>query len=223
MSVHVTILMPVFNGLEFLQESVPSVLKQTYQNWTLMIGVNGYCENSKEFQETKKLRELDTRIQVFDFHFCKGKVQTLLEMLQHIDRNSEWVSLLDVDDIWLPLKLEKQIPFTKEFDVIGTMCQRFEDNTEIPLLSMYDISKTNFFVSNPIVNSSVLIRKCYCQWTADMVVEDYELWIKLRVQNKKFYNVPDVLVRHRVHRQSAFNTKDFSKEIESMKQKYLLS
>lgn len=221
MSVHVTILMPLYNGIEFLSESVQSVLKQTYSNWTLLIAVNGYNENSTVFQQAQKYSSIDVRIQVLDLYTCKGKIETLLKMMQYVNKSSEWIAMLDVDDIWLPNKLEKQIPFTKNFDVIGSICQYFGNSTHIPSLPMYDISNCNFLMYNPVINSSVLLKKCYCLWTTEMVVEDYELWLMLWSQKRKFYNVPDILVRHRVHNNSAFNTKDFSKEIEQIKQKYI--
>lgn len=217
---NVTILMPLFNGVEFLSESVQSVIYQTYANWNLIIGVNGYSENSKVFSIAQEYSNVDSRIKVLDLFRCNGKIETLLTMLQYVDSDCNWIALLDVDDKWMPNKLAKQIPFTNQFDVIGTMCQYFGNSILIPSLPMYDFSYFNFLQFNPIINSSVLLKKCYCLWNTKMVVEDYELWLMLRSQQLKFYNVPDILVRHRIHNESAFNTKDFSKEIEEFKRKY---
>ena len=33
--------MPIYNGIEFINESVPSILEQTYDKWELLIGING--------------------------------------------------------------------------------------------------------------------------------------------------------------------------------------
>ena len=37
-------------------------------------------------------------------------------------------------------------------------------------------------------------------------MEDYDLWIRIRKQNKRFYNCPQITVKHRVHNLSAFNS-----------------
>jgi len=42
----ISILMPIYNGIEFIEESVSSILNQTYDQWELIIGVNGHPENS---------------------------------------------------------------------------------------------------------------------------------------------------------------------------------
>ena len=42
----ISILMPIYNGIEFIDESVGSVLCQTFSEWELIIGINGLPENS---------------------------------------------------------------------------------------------------------------------------------------------------------------------------------
>ena len=52
----ITILMPVYNGIEFIDQSVSSILCQKYQNWELIIGINGYNENSIQYQNATKFK-----------------------------------------------------------------------------------------------------------------------------------------------------------------------
>ena len=42
----ISILIPIYNGIEYINESVTSVLDQSYENWELIIGVNGHEANS---------------------------------------------------------------------------------------------------------------------------------------------------------------------------------
>ena len=68
---------------------------------------------------------------------------------------------------------------------------------------------TNFCGINfehPIINSSAIIKKELCYWNNNGI-EDYDLWLRLRKQNKKFYNCSEILVKHRIHKKSAFNSK----------------
>jgi hypothetical protein len=39
-------------------------------------------------------------------------------------------------------------------------------------------------------------------------LEDFDFWVKLYKKSKKFYNVQEYLVRHRIHRNSNFNAKE---------------
>ena len=56
--------------------------------------------------------------------------------------------------------------------------------------------------------SSSIIRKELCYWNSNLDgIEDYDLWIRLRKDNKKFFNCKAILVKHRIHTSSAFNAK----------------
>ena len=46
----ISILIPVYNGIEFINESVTSVLEQTFEDWELIIAINGHPQNSNEYQ-----------------------------------------------------------------------------------------------------------------------------------------------------------------------------
>ncbi len=203
--------MPIYNGIEFINESVPSILEQTYDKWELLIGINGHPENSEIYKIAKMFEEKSDKagqplgkIKVFDFYNIKGKANTLNEMIKYC--KYDYVALLDVDDIWLPEKLERQSILLGLYDVIGTNCVWFGDRPGIvPKIPQYDFSNFNFSIVNPVINSSVVVRKELCSWVENGI-EDYDLWIRIRKLNKKFYNCPEILVKHRIHSTSAFNS-----------------
>lgn len=200
----ISILIPIYNGIEFLNESVNSVKSQTYENWELIIGINGHPENSEVYNIAKKM--IDDKIKVFDLHTIKGKSNALNKMIKYT--NSEWIALLDVDDIWFPKKLEYQIPYMEKYDVIGTKCRYFGDSEISPYIPTGNISTFNFLNGNPIINSSCLIKKKYAIWNNDKDgVEDYDLWLKLWKESKLFYNIDNILVLHRIHSDSSYNSK----------------
>ena len=58
--------------------------------------------------------------------------------------NFKWISLLDVDDIWLPNKLESQIPYMSRYDIIGTQCEYFGDLTSSPNSPLRDTTQFDF-------------------------------------------------------------------------------
>lgn len=213
----ISILMPIYNGIEFIDESVSSIMQQTYTEWELIIGVNGHPHNSEVFQ--KAVKYANEKIHVYDLHELKGKSNSLNKMLEFCKYN--WVSLLDVDDKWLPEKLERQVPFMMTYDVVGTNCQYFGDLNCCPQIPLGNISELNFKQVNPVINSSCLIKKDLCYWDANHDgVEDYDLWLKLWSQKKTFYNVYDILVLHRIHKSSAFNAQGNNNKVGDVLKKY---
>jgi glycosyltransferase involved in cell wall biosynthesis len=216
----ISILMPVYNGIEYISESVESVLSQTFGDWELIIAVNGHEPGSFTYKIARDYADIDDRVRVYDLHEIKGKANALNAMIPLC--KYDYVAILDVDDIWLPTKLAVQAELLNQdkYDVIGTKCVYFE-NLEgvVPQIPDGDISDFNFKLVNPVINSSAVLRKELCFWKEEFAgVEDYELWTRLRRANKRFYNFEDVLVKHRVHQNSAFNTQDHSEKIARIKE-----
>ena len=236
----ISILMPIYNGIEFIDESVGSILSQTYTDWELLIGINGHPENSDVYQIAKKYETKDPRIKVYDFPHLKGKSPTLNHMVSLCNVKSGYISLLDVDDAWGKYKLEVQSKYmgTNEidaneidaneidaYDVIGTKCIYFGDmNGIVPDLPLGHINKFNFYKFNPIINSSVVIRKELCYWQHEWNgVEDYDLWLTLWKKGKRFYNCDKILVKHRIHNTSAFNAKGNNLKVSDLLKKHMTS
>ena len=221
----ISILMPIYNGIEFLNESVISVIDQTFIEWELLIAINGHPENSEVYNIAKKCKDKykkknkNIKFKVFDFFTINGKPNTLNELIKHC--SFDYVAILDVDDIWTKEKLQVQSAFINKYDVIGSNCIWFGDRPGIiPKIPIGDISNFDFTTVNPIINSSSIIRKELCYWNNNGI-EDYDMWLRLRQLNKKFYNCKEILVKHRIHNQSAFNSKgDHPKLVEELLKKY---
>lgn len=206
------ILVPLYNGIEFLNDSIPAILNQTHKEWMLYIGVNGQ-PNAKSDTYNQVMHFLepykhDTRIRVLDLFYLKGKPMTMNTMLRFIPDSTkgetQWVCVCDVDDIWLPTKLESQLPYMNTYDVIGTHCQYFGDLNSKPQIPVGNISSHNFYQYNPMINSSTMVKKELCYWI-EHGVDDYDMWLRLWNRGCTFYNVETVQVKHRVHNDSAFN------------------
>jgi glycosyltransferase involved in cell wall biosynthesis len=213
----ISILMPIYNGIEFIDESVISILNQTYDQWELIIGINGHPENSDVYKIAKEYekRSVD-KIRVYDFYNIKGKSNTLNEMIQYC--KYDYVAILDVDDIWHAKKLEVQSHMLNNYDIIGSNCVWFGDRPGIiPTIPIGDISNFDFSTVNPIINSSCIIRKELCHWNHNWNgVEDYDLWLRLRKLGKRFFNCKEILVKHRIHNASAFNSKGNDNKVDNL-------
>lgn len=214
----ISIFIPIYNGVEFFDESFGSVITQTFTEWELIIGINGHAIGSDVYQlVTEKVKEMTTKyivaldkIRILEFppDKIKGKSATLNEMVKYA--KYDWIALLDVDDIWHYQKLAFQLVYMDNYDIIGTRCVWFgERDNVVPPIPSGDISYYDMSIMNPIINSSSLIRKELCYWDNNRIngLEDYDMWLRLSQDRKRFYNLPQILVKHRIHKTSAFNTK----------------
>lgn len=201
----ISVLIPIYNGIEFIEESVGSVLDQTFEEWELIIGINGHPEGSDVYLVAKEYEKRSPKIKVFDFYTIKGKSDALNEMILFC--NYDYVAILDVDDIWHKEKLRIQSEYIGQYDVIGARCVYIGDQLgTVPYIPLGDISTFDFLRVNPVINSTSLIRKELCYWdNSPNCVEDYVLWLRLWRDGKKFYNCSQILLKHRIHKTSAFN------------------
>ena len=121
-----------YNGIEFIEDSVFSILSQTFETWELIIGINGHPPNSETYKIAYIFQQTyPDKIKVLDFYHLQGKSTTLNAMIAYCKYN--YVALLDVDDIWIPNKLEIQSVYLNKYDVIGTKCVYFGNlNGNIP-------------------------------------------------------------------------------------------
>lgn len=194
----ISILLPidVSDRIEGINESVSSIMNQNYQNWELIIGFHGCPPNSHQYNIAKQ-HEIDERVTVLDLPVT-GKSNVLNYMVNLC--NGCYVSLLDVDTIWHPNKLVYQKMCFETYDVIGSQCFYF-DNEQKSDMPCGDITHFDFTQNNPLVSSSVLIRRELCYWndSPDCVGDyDQDLWCRLKTENKKFFNVPSVLLKCRL-------------------------
>lgn len=207
MSKAISILIPIYNGVEFLDQSLSSVIRQTHKTWEVLIGINGVSPNSiieEKASEVVKLLNKDDRYDIRVIYYnTKGKSATLNKMV--LDAKYSYIAILDVDDIWIDVKLEKQLKYLDIYDVVGTGCRYFGDCDHFPNLPYGDLRYFNFLQFNPIINSSAIIKKDCAYWNEDEFLEDYDLWLRLFNEKKKFFNVDDYLVLHRIHKDSNFN------------------
>jgi glycosyltransferase involved in cell wall biosynthesis len=217
----ISILLATYNGEKYIKESIDSILNQTFKDFELLIGFNGTIDGSKQIVSEYN----DSRIKIFDYNDDKGKAKTLNKLLK--ESCYDWVAIQDDDDVWIENKLEEQVKYIRHFDIIGTFINYIDGTGTITgspsLMSGHEaIVGLSLKGDNQIANSSVLIRKSICLsvggWREDLdklidsgyqPLEDYDLWLRLFKINGKFINIPEYLVKHRIHKDSNFNNKRF--------------
>lgn len=104
----VSIIMPSYNTALYIEETIQSVLNQTYTNWELIIVDDCSNDNTDEVLDTIK----DNRIRYFKNEKNSGAAVSRNKALR--EAKGQWIAYLDSDDLWMPEKLEKQIKFMEE-------------------------------------------------------------------------------------------------------------
>ena len=107
----VSIIMPSYNTARFIEETVRSVLAQTYENWELII-VDDCSKDNTDEVVAQFLS--DERIKYIKNEVNSGAAVSRNRALR--EATGKWIAFLDSDDLWEPEKLEKQIAFMKEND-----------------------------------------------------------------------------------------------------------
>jgi len=213
----ISIILPVYNGERYISQSIDSVLNQTFTNFELLIAFNGTTDRSKEIVS----RYHDERIRVFDFGKDKGKSKTLNKVLN--ESKYDFICLQDDDDVWIETKLERQIKYLYEYDVVGTMINYIDEYNNIisspKLASTHeDILKWSFAGTNQVANTSAIFKAEDARringWNSQFEgVEDYDFWLRLMRNGKKFYNINERLVLHRLHNNSNFNKNSYTEKL----------
>jgi lipopolysaccharide heptosyltransferase II len=109
----ISILMPTYNRAAFLEETIGSILNQTYENWELIIVDDGSDDDTEKLISRLK----DQRIQFYKAGRIgiNGKIKNIGLEKAH----GELIAFMDSDDLWAETKLEKQVAALQEYPEAG--------------------------------------------------------------------------------------------------------
>jgi glycosyltransferase involved in cell wall biosynthesis len=200
----ISVVIPVYNGADYLHEAVESILRQTWKDFELIIIDDGSTDNSVSIMESFN----DPRIRVISNSRNRG-LEYCLNTGLRLARGS-YVARMDCDDISLPSRLEKQFRFMethKEVSVCGSYIELFGALSGIekhPL--QHEEILCQLLFASPFAHPSIIMRKdffvknniFYDESGAFTRAEDYELWVRIS-STCIFANLPEVLLKYRTH------------------------
>jgi hypothetical protein len=177
----VSVIMPVYNGAQFLRESVASVLSQTLKDFELIVVDDGSYDESWELLQTFA----DKRIRTFRFRQNIGVGCARNYAIEKAD--CEYLAFLDVDDVAHPARLAVQVAYLDSRPEIGVTASRAwitdsggQYKQPFEPLSPKEISVTLVF-RNCLVTSSVSMRRglSISFRSESEPGGDYDLWARL--------------------------------------------
>lgn len=189
----VSIITPVYNAQDYLEESILSVLNQTYENWELILIDD--CSTDKSYKIIEKYLKQDKRIKYLKNEKNSGPAITRNNGIEN--SKGDYIAFLDSDDLWKEEKLMNQINFMIEnklkishgnyyfCNLKGEIIKRVETDKEI------DYKKLLFgnqFKTMTMIVKKEIIKKLF----QDIKHEDYAFFLdilrekNISVRNDKY-------------------------------------
>lgn len=209
-----TVVMSVLNGEPHLYDAVVSILNQTYKTFDFIIINNGSTDGTKHVLE--KLAEQDSRIKLINnahtVTYVEGRTQGINAA------ETEWVALMDADDIAMPTRLERQVKYLEQhherIGALGTWGYYINEDGQVlgnmktgpsTIAEFEDLYQGNEAIV--LIDPSCIIHKPtffaaggyrpQCVPAADL-----DLWYRVAETGKYVLALPEKLVKYRVHKGS---------------------
>jgi glycosyltransferase involved in cell wall biosynthesis len=203
----VTVLMPIYNGQDYVKDAIDSILSETFSDFEFLIIDDGSKDKSAEIIKSYK----DPRIKYVSNVTNRG-LPTTLNLGIELARG-EFIARMDCDDISLPQRLERQVDFMRshpEVSACGTWIKTIGDAAGFVNKYFTDSGdiKASLLFNTSLAHPSVIMRrsalnKLNIRYSTHYryFEEDYALWIELS-KYTELANIPEVLLLYRIHKKS---------------------
>lgn len=199
----VTVLLPVHNAAEFLGESIPSILVQTFKDFELLVLDDGSTDASVEIVSGFA----DSRIRLERNPDNLGIAMTLNRGLDLA--KGDYIARMDADDRACPERLARQAEYLDrhpQIGVLGSWVRLF--GSQPPVVERQpvgaDAVRAGLVFDNPLFHPTVMMRRSVLEEHGLRYdpffsrTEDFELWSRLS-RHCGLDNLPRVLVEMRAH------------------------
>jgi len=205
----ISVIIPVFNGAEYLEETVSSALNSAYKRFEILLIDDGSTDHSTKI--CKQLSKRYKKVRFYSFSKNKGLGRVLNFALQKA--KGKYICRINQDDRMYRFRLKTQVDFlekNKDVVAVGSYIRQFTPQGATRIITYLeedeDIKKIWHIVS-PFADPSVMYKKSvalkvggYDQsfWPAD----DTHLWYRMGMAGK-LANIPKPLVEVRWHENAA--------------------
>ena len=184
----ITIITAYYNGHKYIDQTINSVLNQTFPFWEWII-VNDGSTNEESINKLKEIEKIDKRIKVLSKE-NSGLAATRDYGAYKSDKNSEYLFFLDDDDLIHPTYLEcayATLQTNKEAAWAYTDVVNFE-GMEFKWIKWFDSEvekKENLLVATALIRKKDFFEVNGYELREKAVNEDWNLWLKLLAVEKR--------------------------------------
>ena len=194
-------IMGVYNCQETVEESIESILHQTYENWELIICDDASTDGTYEkvLSYTKRHPE---RIRLIRNQQNQRLAASLNRCLA--EARGELIARQDGDDLSVPVRLEKQVHFLDtypEYDVVGTAMTVFDETGTKGVRALVSEPDRKVLArGTPFCHGTIMMRASaykalqgYRSVKTTRRMEDIDLWIRFFAAGRKGFNLQEPL------------------------------
>jgi glycosyltransferase involved in cell wall biosynthesis len=212
----VSVIVPCYNSSKYLKTCLDSLQKQTYNNIEVIIIDDGSMDDS--LMIARKIVDGDSRFKLLINDRNMGVAYTRSRGIRKA--SGIFVALMDSDDYSLHDRLKLQVEALLKYpnvDVVGGSCICYNTKDGREEIINYPNDHADLclalLMDMPFCNSSLMFRsKCFNSLTelydeSFAPAEDFALLVRLKLKNRTFLNLNDILVRRNIHEDSITFTK----------------
>ena len=199
----VSIITPVYNCEKLIEETINSVISQSYSNWEMILVDD--CSLDKSFTVIQKYMKKDDRIKYFKLKENSGAAIARNKALK--ESKGRFIAYLDADDKWSKNKLEKQVNYMLENNYAFTCTDYEKIDEKGNSLKIVKIPKRvdyNLFLRNTIIQTVGVMVDTNITGKDLLIMpnirrrQDAATWCQLLKNGYDCYEVPEVLSYYRV-------------------------
>jgi len=210
----ISIVVPVYNAEKYIEATMNSVIAQSYQDWELLLVLNGCVDGServiREFAEAHPAERIRIILETENQGAAMARNRGVMEAA------GRYIAYVDADDLWVPRKLELLLQFMKEKDAAFVYSgYEFADEdgkgtgkvVSVPGQLTYReaLKNTTIFTSTVMFDLEKLTRE-QIQMPC-IKSEDTALWWKILRQGYIAYGLDENLVLYRRPKKSLSSNK----------------
>lgn len=208
----VSIIIPVYNAEQYLQECVESAMNQTYKNIEIIAVDDGSADHSLEI-----LKKYADRIKIIEKE-NGGAASALNVGIKHA--TGEWIKKIDADDILHEDAVEILVETAKSF---GDRAKSYIFYTNYDVIDstgkkLYEFIEPDFNNLSNFERGVILLDHCIGHHITSLIhksifekfgyfneqikyVEDYEFWLRCQLlYDIRFFRIPKTTAKYRIHK-----------------------
>lgn len=206
----VSVITPSYKSEKFISQTIESVLAQTYQNWEMIIVDDASPDNANKIIE--QYCKEDSRIKLIKMEKNSGPAVARNRGIE--EAKGKYIAFLDADDLWKPEKLEKQLTFMSNNNLVFTYSSYDLIDEEGNYLGTFftkeyisyvSLLKTNDIGCLTAIYDAEKIGKMFMPNI--LFVEDYGLWLQILKKIKNTIELLEPLAIYRISKDSISSNK----------------